>query len=127
MKKLFTLVILVTLVSCHAQEAKGYAQAQTKGTTTRSNTSVSVSDSNETYSYSAMFDKSKTKETISEIEKAFGKSQKEGHNYVWRDGDILEIRAREGKISIEFDKGSTEIYTKVKNLGEEISAVINGK
>ena len=62
-----------------------------------------------------------------EIEKAFGKPTTEGKNYVWREGDSLEIKAREGKISIEFDKGSTKLYEKVKKLGESISAVVGEK
>jgi len=86
-----------------------------------------VSDSNEIYSYSAIFDKPKSANAIKEIEKAFGKPITEGKNYVWREGEFLEIKAREGKVTIEFEKGSTKQYEKVKELGESISAVIGGK
>ncbi|WP_282628529.1 hypothetical protein [Empedobacter sedimenti] len=128
MKKL-TLIgaILLTAFTCNAQTATAFSKAKSSGSTTHSNTSINVSDSNEVYSYSAIFDKPKSKAAINEIEKAFGKPTTEGKNYVWREGDSLEIKAREGKISIEFEKGSTKLYEKVKELGESISAVVGEK
>ncbi|WP_413533923.1 hypothetical protein [Empedobacter brevis] len=86
-----------------------------------------MSDSNEVYSYSAIFDKQNSKTALKEIEKAFGKPMIEGKNYVWREGNSLEIKAREGKVTIEFEKGSTKLYEKVKELGESISAVVGNK
>ena len=128
MKKL-TLIgaILLTAFTCNAQTATAFSKAKSSGSTTHSNVSVSVSDSNEVYSYSAIFDKPKSKAAINEIEKSFGKPTTEGKNYVWREGESLEIKAREGKISIEFEKGSTKLYEKVKELGESISVVVGEK
>ncbi|HAR72712.1 MULTISPECIES: hypothetical protein [unclassified Empedobacter] len=128
MKKILLIgAILITAFTCQAQTATAVTKTKTSGTTTHSTVSINVSDSNEVYSYSAIFDKPKSKAAISEIEKAFGKPTTEGKNYVWREGDSLEIKAREGKISIEFDKGSTKLYEKVKKLGESISAVVGEK
>ena len=127
MKKTLFIVITLTALACNGQTAKSHAVSKSSGSTTHSNVSVSVSDSNEVYSYSAIFDKPKSKAAINEIEKAFGKPTTEGKNYVWREGESLEIKAREGKISIEFEKGSTKLYDKVKELGESISAVVGEK
>ncbi len=127
MKKTLFIVIILTALACNGQTAKSHAVSKSSGSTTHSNVSVSVSDSNEVYSYSAIFDKPKSKAAINEIEKAFGKPTTEGKNYVWREGESLEIKAREGKISIEFEKGSTKLYEKVKELGESISAVVGEK
>ena len=128
MKKL-TLIgaILLTAFTCNAQTATAFSKAKSSGSTTHSNTSINVSDSDEVYSYSAIFDKPKSKAAINEIEKSFGKPTTEGKNYVWREGESLEIKAREGKISIEFEKGSTKLYEKVKELGESISVVVGEK
>ena len=127
MKKTLFIAITLTALSCNGQTAKSHAVAKTSGSTTHSNVSVSVSDSNEIYSYSTIFDKPKSANAIKEIEKIFGKPTTEGKNYVWREGDSLEIKAREGKISIEFEKGSTKLYEKVKELGESISAIVGEK
>ena len=43
------------------------------------------------------------------------------------DGEKLEIKVREGKITIEFEKGSTALYEKVKHLGESISETVGSK
>ena len=128
MKKL-TLIgaILLTAFTCNAQTATAFSKAKSSGSTTHFNTSINVSDSNEVYSYSAIFDKPKSKAAINEIEKAFGKPTTEGKNYVWREGESLEIKAREGKITIEFEKGSSALFEKVKTLGESISAVVGKK
>jgi len=127
MKK--TLFIAITLIAfaCNGQTAKSQSVSKNSSSTTHSNVSVSVSDSNEVYSYSAIFDKPKSANAIKEIGKVFGKPVTEGKNYVWREGDPLEIKAREGKITIEFEKGSTKLYEKVKELGESISAVVGEK
>ena len=111
MKKL-TLIgaILLTAFTCNAQTATAFSKAKSSGSTTHSNTSINVSDSDEVYSYSAIFDKPKSKETIYEIEKVFGKGQKEGNYNVWRNGEALEIKAREGEITIEFEKGSSALF-----------------
>lgn len=127
MKKTLFIAITLIALACNGQTAKSHAVAKTSGSTTHSNVSVSVSDSNEIYSYSAIFDKPKSANAIKEIEKIFGKPTTEGKNYVWREGDSLEIKAREGKISIEFEKGSTKLYEKVKELGESISAIVGEK
>lgn len=127
MKKIILIVAVFCTGLAYGQIAKSHAKARTSGSTTHSNVSVSVSDSNEIYSYSAIFDKPKSANAIKEIEKAFGKPITEGKNYVWREGEFLEIKAREGKVTIEFEKGSTKQYEKVKELGESISAVIGGK
>lgn len=92
-----------------------------------SNVSVSVSDSNEVYSYSAIFDRSKSAKAIKEIEKTFGKPIIEGKNYVWRESDVLEIKAREGRVTIELEKGSTKLYEKVRNMGKAIAEVVGKK
>lgn len=127
MKK--TLFIAITLIAfaCNGQIAKSQSVSKNSSSTTHSNVSVSVSDSNEVYLYSAIFDKPKSKAAINEIEKAFGKPTTEGKNYVWREGESLEIRAGEGKVTIEFEKGSTKQYENVKELGESISAVVGEK
>jgi hypothetical protein len=125
MKKLILLsTLLFTTFACQGQSAKSSASSTS---TTSSRTSVSVSDSNEVYSYSAIFDRPKSNDAIKEIEKVFGKPVSEGKNMVWREGDSLEIKARDGKIAIEFVKGSTELYEKVKKLGESISKIVNEK
>ena len=127
MKK--TLFIAITLIAfaCNQQTVKSQSVSKNSSSTTHSNVSVSVSDSNEVYSYSAIFDKPKSANAIKEIGKVFVKPVTEGKNYVWREGDSLEIKAREGKITIEFEKGSTKLYEKVKELGESISAVVGEK
>lgn len=127
MKKIILIIAVFCTGLAYGQIAKSYAKAKTSSSTTHSNVSVNVSDSNEVYSYSAIFDKPKSANAIKEIEKAFGKPITEGKNYVWREGESLEIKAREGKVTIEFEKGSTKQYEKVKELGESISAVIGGK
>lgn len=127
MKKIILIVSVFCTGLAYGQTAKSYVTSKTSGSTTHSNVSVSVSDSNEVYSYSAIFDKPKSANAIKEIEKVFGKPITEGKNYVWREGNSLEIKAREGKVSIEFEKGSTKLYEKVKELGESISAVIGEK
>ena len=128
MKKL-TLIgaILLTAFTCNAQTATAFSKAKSSGSTTHSNTSINVSDSDEVYSYSAIFDKPKSKDAIHEIEKVFGKGQNEGNYNVWRNGEALEIKAREGEITIEFEKGSSALFEKVKTLGESISAVVGKK
>lgn len=123
MKKWILLIVLAGSFSAHAQQAK----AKTNTTTTHSKTSVNVSDSDEIYSYSAIFDLDKSKKVINEIEQVFGKGKKEGNYTTWRDGEKLEIKAREGKITIEFEKGSTVLYEKVKQLGESISETVGSK
>lgn len=127
MKK--TLFIAITLIAfaCNGQTAKSQSVSKNSSSTTHSNVWVSVSDSNEVYSYSAIFDKPKSANAIKEIGKVFVKPVTEGKNYVWREGDSLEINAREGKITIQFEKGSTKLYEKVKKLGESISAVVGEK
>ena len=127
MKKTLFIAITLSALACNGQTAKSHAVAKSSGSTTHSNVSVSVSDSNEVYSYSAIFDKPKSANAIKEIGKVFGKPVTEGKNYVWKEGDSLEIKAREGKITIEFEKGSTKLYEKVKELGESISAVVGEK
>ena len=127
MKK--TLFIAITLIAfaCNQQTVKSQSVSKNSSSTTHSNVWVSVSDSNEVYSYSAIFDKPKSANAIKEIGKVFVKPVTEGKNYVWREGDSLEINAREGKITIQFEKGSTKLYEKVKKLGESISAVVGEK
>ena len=128
MKKILLIgAILITAFTCQAQTATAVTKTKTSGTTTHSTVSINVSDSNEVYSYSAIFDKPKSKDAIHEIEKVFGKGQKEGNYNVWRNGEALEIKAREGKITIEFEKGSSALFEKVKTLGESISAVVGKK
>ncbi|MDM1072810.1 hypothetical protein HX001_09925 [Empedobacter brevis] len=128
MKKIILIgTVLLVSLACQGQTAKSYTKSKTSGATTHSSVSVSVSDSNEIYSYSAIFDKPYTKDAVKEIEKVFGKPKTEGKNFVWREGEDLEIKAREGKISMEFEKGSTALYEKVKNLGEAISAIVGEK
>ena len=123
MKKWILLIVLAGSFSAHAQQVK----AKTNTTTTHSKTAVNVSDSDEIYSYSAIFDLDKSKKAINEIEKVFGQGKKEGNYTTWRDGEKLEIKVREGKITIEFEKGSTALYEKVKHLGESISETVGSK
>lgn len=124
-------IILIAVVFCaslvNGQTATSYASSKTSSSTTHSNVSVSVSDSNEVYSYSAIFDRSKSAKAIKEIEKTFGKPIIEGKNYVWRERDVLEIKAREGRVTIELEKGSTKLYEKVKNIGKAIAEVVGKK
>lgn len=124
-------IILIAVVFCtslvNGQTATSYASSKTSSSTTHSNVSISVSDSNEVYSYSVIFDRSKSAKAIKEIEKTFGKPIIEGKNYVWRESDVLEIKAREGRVTIELEKGSTKLYEKVRNMGIAIAEVVGEK
>ena len=127
MKKWILLIVLASSFSAYAQQAKAIAGTKTNTTTTTSNVSVSVSDDDSNYAFAASFDKQKTSSAKKEIVTIFGEPTTEGKYFVWRKGENLEIKLREGRVSIEFEKGDQKLYDKVKSLGDSVSEVIGSK
>lgn len=103
-----------------------FGQISSKSTTTNSNLSISVSEKNSSYDYTASFDNEKTDKVRKEILKELGQpGNNSTRTFLW-EGKDYSVQLKQGKVSIEFEKGTTTKSTqmKLKALGETISETL---